>query len=55
MYLCVFCGYSTDKKNNFIRHLKTERHKETFNKRIDTTDKDCYHCLYCKYQNKKKK
>ena len=54
MYLCVFCGYSTDKKNNFLRHLKTERHKDIFNKRIDTTDKDCYHCLFCKYQNKKK-
>ena len=54
MYLCAFCGYSSDKKNNFLRHLKTDRHHEIFSKKIDDNEKGYYHCIFCKFKNKKK-
>lgn len=54
MYVCLFCGYSSDKKNNYLRHLKTKRHLETLNKTLEKEDKGCYHCIMCNYKTKKK-
>jgi hypothetical protein len=53
MYICIFCGYSNEKKNNYLRHLKTKRHLENFNK-MNNYENNFYNCSICKYKNKKR-
>ena len=54
MYVCVFCGYSSYKKNNYLRHLKTKKHFDNLNKHLENENNDYYHCSLCCYKNKKK-
>ena len=54
MYACLFCGYSSDKKNNYLRHIKTKRHFDNLNKTFECDKSEYYHCIMCSYKNKKK-
>lgn len=53
MYLCIFCNYYTDKKDNYIRHVKTKKHLDIVKKTLDDSHKN-YICGICKYKTDKK-
>ena len=53
MYLCIFCNYYNEKKENYIRHVKTKKHLDIVKKILDVPHNN-YICGICKYKTDKK-
>jgi len=51
--ICLSCGYETEDKSNYKKHILTEKHA-WYSSNGDETKKNGYHkCEYCKYITKR--
>ena len=57
MFACNHCNYKTDKRNNYMRHLQSQRHYEKLNLKMIEPEKikeKTYSCGICSYKTNNK-
>lgn len=57
MFACNHCNYKSDKRNNYMRHLQSQRHYEKLNLKMIEPDKmkdKSYNCGICSYKTNNK-